>query len=167
MTLNSPDGPVVDPVPAEARSYQGQRAGVVSRTVAAGIDVAVVVAVLAATYAGWFAVLFLLNPTSFSPPAANPFVSLLAAAAVLFLYLTAFWAGTGQTYGGHVMGLRVVNFRGRRPRLAGAALRAAFCVVFPIGLFWCAVSRENRSVQDIVLRTSVIYDWHPHRSPPP
>ncbi len=38
-------------------------------------------------------------------------------------------------------------------------LRAGFCVVFPIGLFWCAVSRENRSVQDVVLRSSVIHDW--------
>jgi hypothetical protein len=28
-----------------------------------------------------------------------------------------------------------------------------------IGLGWAALSRQNRSVQDIVLRTSVIYDW--------
>ena len=41
----------------------------------------------------------------------------------------------------------------------GALLRAAFCVAFPIGLFWCVVSRKNRSVQDVVLRTSVIHDW--------
>jgi hypothetical protein len=30
---------------------------------------------------------------------------------------------------------------------------------FPIGLLWVAVSRENRSAQDLALRTSVIYDW--------
>jgi len=166
MTLDSADGNVIDPVPAEARSFQGQRAGVVSRTLAGVIDGAVVVAVLVGTYAAWFAVLFMLNPSSFSAPAVNPFASLVAAAVVSFLYLTALWAGTGQTYGDHMMGLRVVNFRGRRLRLVGAALRAAFCLGFPIGLYWCAVSRENRSVQDIVLRTSVIYDWHPHRSKP-
>ena len=28
-----------------------------------------------------------------------------------------------------------------------------------IGLLWVALSRENRSVQDLVLRTSVVYDW--------
>ena len=28
-----------------------------------------------------------------------------------------------------------------------------------IGLVWCAISRENRSLQDIVLRTSVVHDW--------
>jgi uncharacterized RDD family membrane protein YckC len=166
MTPENGDGPVVDPVPVEARSFQGQRAGVVSRTIAAVIDAVVVAAVLAGGYAVWFAVLFMLNPTSFTPPAVNPFASLVAAGVVLFLYLTASWAGTGQTYGDHVMGLRVVNFRGRRLRLPGAALRAVFCVTFPIGLYWCAVSRQNRSVQDIVLRTSVIYDWHPHRERP-
>lgn len=30
---------------------------------------------------------------------------------------------------------------------------------FTIGLLWVAVSRENRSAQDLALRTSVIYDW--------
>ena len=29
---------------------------------------------------------------------------------------------------------------------------------FLIGLLWVAVSRENRSLQEVVLRTSVIYD---------
>jgi len=31
--------------------------------------------------------------------------------------------------------------------------------VFPIGVLWVAVSRTNKSVQDILVRTSVIYDW--------
>ena len=38
-------------------------------------------------------------------------------------------------------------------------MRAALCVVFPIGLAWVVVSRQNRSLQDTVLRTSVVYDW--------
>jgi hypothetical protein len=45
-----------------------------------------------------------------------------------------------------------------------ALLRAAFCVFFPIGLLWCAGSRANRSVQDVVLRSSVVYDWSPSLS---
>ena len=32
---------------------------------------------------------------------------------------------------------------------------------FPIGLFWCVVSPERRSVQDVVLWTRVVYDWMP------
>jgi uncharacterized RDD family membrane protein YckC len=53
----------------------------------------------------------------------------------------------------------VVNLHGGRLRVSVALLRAAFCVVFPVGLFWVAFSRENRSLQDIVFRTSVIHDW--------
>ena len=37
------------------------------------------------------------------------------------------------------------------------------CVVFPVGLLWSAVSRERRSLQDLVVRSVVVYDWH--RSP--
>jgi hypothetical protein len=40
-----------------------------------------------------------------------------------------------------------------------ALLRAALNVVFPLGLAWVAISRQNRSVQDVALGTSVIYDW--------
>jgi hypothetical protein len=32
---------------------------------------------------------------------------------------------------------------------------------FPLGLAWVAVSRDSRSVQDLLLRTSVVYDWLP------
>jgi hypothetical protein len=32
-------------------------------------------------------------------------------------------------------------------------------VVFPIGLAWVVASGANRSVQDLVLRTNVTYDW--------
>jgi uncharacterized RDD family membrane protein YckC len=165
MSQDGADNVSVNPVPAEARPYQGQRAGVVSRVIASSIDFAVVVGLLVAGYLGWAAARFLINPTSFSFPAVAPIVMLLVYGLVLFVYLTTFWATTGRTYGAHVMGLRVVNFRGRRLRWVGAMLRSGFCVVFPIGLFWSAISNENRSVQDIVLRTSVIYDWQPHRIP--
>ena len=45
------------------------------------------------------------------------------------------------------------------PSIVTALLRAVFNVVFPLGLAWVVVSRQNRSIQDVVLRTSVIYDW--------
>jgi uncharacterized RDD family membrane protein YckC len=65
------------------------------------------------------------------------------------------------------MGIRVVNFRGRRLRPLGAALRASFCLLFLPGLFWVAVSGGNRSLQDTVLRTQVIYDWTRRPELPP
>jgi uncharacterized RDD family membrane protein YckC len=37
-------------------------------------------------------------------------------------------------------------------------LRAVLCTIVPIGLFWVGLSRDNRSVQDLLLRTSVVHD---------
>ena len=81
-------------------------------------------------------------------------------------YLALLWHSIGRSYGGIVMGLRVVDARGRHIHLGLALLRAAFCVAFPLGVAWVAVSRANRSVQDVVLRTSVIYDWDAIRLAP-
>jgi uncharacterized RDD family membrane protein YckC len=77
------------------------------------------------------------------------------------LYWTVSWASSGRSFGAWVLGVRVVNPRGGRLRLPYALLRAAFCVAFPFGLLWAVVSKRNRSVQDVVLRTIVIYDWSP------
>jgi uncharacterized RDD family membrane protein YckC len=146
-------------VPREARPFQGQRAGIVTRTAANVVDFAVVVGALAFGYAAWCAFRFLINPARFSFPA-MPFLALLVCfAIVLFAYFTVSWATTGRTYGNHLLALRVVNFRGERVRWPAAVLRAGFCVVLPIGLYWAVLSSTNRSIQDTVLRTSVLYDW--------
>jgi uncharacterized RDD family membrane protein YckC len=65
------------------------------------------------------------------------------------------------------MGLRVLGRGGRPLRLVGAAIRAVFVVVVPIGIAWVLVSRDNRSLQDIVLGTRVVYDWQPRGAEPP
>ena len=82
-------------------------------------------------------------------------------------YLAFSWAGTGRTYGAALLGVRVVNYKGATMRLPGAILRAVLCVVFPIGLLWVAISSANRSIQDVIFRTSVIYDWSPRAEPEP
>ena len=89
-----------------------------------------------------------------------------------FAYMTSYlflcFATTGRTVGDRLLGLRVVGARGSRMFWGIALVRAWFCAIFPLGLVWCAVSRENRSVQDLVLRTSVIHDWPlPSSAPPP
>lgn len=40
--------------------------------------------------------------------------------------------------------------------------RQMTCVLFPAGLLWVLASRRNDSVQDLVVRTAVIYDWVYH-----
>lgn len=151
----------VDPIPLEVREYQGRRAGVVTRMVACFVDLAVVAVVLGLGYAGWFVVDFIWPPgsNSFSPPQPEQWLVLIAGHVVLVVYLMLMWRAGGRTYGCHVMGIRVADHRGRSLRLLPAFLRAEFCVLFPVGFFWVVVSRENRSLQDVVLRTSVVYDW--------
>lgn len=130
-----------------------------SRVLANTVDFIGLIVALVATYVSIQAVSFLLDPTNWrasSPPFG---VVIIVGAVYLFLYFTVSWATSGRTYGDNLMGLRVVNYRGDRMHWAGAVVRAAFCVVFPIGLFWAVISPQDRSVQDVVLRTSVIYDW--------
>ena len=132
--MTSPSRPGRDPVsrillPGPARSVQGHRAGIVTRVAAGAVDLVVALLGVALMYAAWAA------------------------------YLTVAWATTGRTFGNRLLGLRVVDDGGRTIGLARAFLRAAACVMFPIVLFWVVVSRENRSLPDILLRTSVVYDW--------
>jgi uncharacterized RDD family membrane protein YckC len=152
--------PTVSPIPQAARPYQGRPAGLMSRSIAATIDLLIVVLALVAIYVGWSGLLFLLRPERFKFPEPSIVLGLAAGFVVLTLYLTAGWTMTGRTYGNHLMGLRVVNHRGKVMRLPRALLRSLLYVLFPIGLLWVAMSARNKSLQDIVLGTSVMYDWH-------
>ena len=149
----------VNPIPKEARPFQGRRAGLVTRGAAAGIDIGVVVIVLLAAYIGVVIVVFLVPPRTLEIPIPPWWLVLVVGYAVMTLYLALWWHRGGRTYGCHVMGLRVVDRWGREPHLATALLRAALNVAFPLLLLWVIVSKQNRSIQDVVLRTSVIYDW--------
>jgi uncharacterized RDD family membrane protein YckC len=158
--------PHINPIPPKARPFQGLRAGVVSRTIAGAIDYAFVVGLTLGSY-GTVAVLkFLLDPRDYTLPQWRFGVFLILGFGYFLVYLTVAFATSGRTLGARLFGLRVVGRKGTRLRPTTALLRAAFCAAVPVGLFWCAVSRENRSVQDLVLRTSVIHDWPVHVDPP-
>ncbi len=145
-------------VPARAKPLQGRRAGMVTRALADTVDVAVVAGFLGVGYLTVSAARFLWRSWAFTFPTPSFLLMLVLGGITAVLYLTATWGTTGRSYGKHLMGLRVVGPFGRL-RLGGAFVRATLCVVFPIGIAWVVVSRENRSLQDTVLRTSVVYDW--------
>jgi len=148
-------------IPREARPFQGQRAGVVTRLVASAIDVPLVALALVAAYVGVAGVRFLIDPRGFRWP--NPSViSFLGAMAVLMvLYLAVAWALGGRTFGNKLMGLRVLRTGGQPIGWFLSTARAIAYVVLPIGLLWSAVDRRSRSLQDLVLWTAVVYDWRP------
>jgi uncharacterized RDD family membrane protein YckC len=152
-------------VPLPARPYQGHRAGIITRCAAGAVDLAVAGLAVVVAYAVWASVLFLVRPRAFRFPEPAPGVLLTALLVVLTAYLAVGWFTTGQTYGARLLGLRVVDRHGHRLGPGLALVRAVLCVLFPVLLFWVLLSRENRSVQDVLLRTSVVYDWS--IQPPP
>lgn len=145
-------------LPVPAKRFQGERAGFVTRAIASMIDVLVVAVVVVAIWAGLWLAFLIIDPTdSVRPPG-------MAAVAVIgfplmWLYWTVSWATSGRSLGAYAMGLRVVSHSGERLAWSTAAIRSVFCLLFPIGLLWVIVSRSNRSLQDVVLRTSAIHDW--------
>jgi uncharacterized RDD family membrane protein YckC len=149
----------LDQLPPAARAVQGLRAGLVSRVIAGALDYLTVAVLTAGAYVGFVLVRFLLDPRNYHLPDLS-FGTLVTAGIVLMvLYLWGCWATYGRTVGNRIVGLRVVGRHGGRVNWFIALLRSLGCAFFPIGIVWCAISRENRSVQDIVLRTSVIHDW--------
>ena len=152
------EAPPPSPALRHIADLRGRRAGVVSRTVASVLDAVIVVLLVTAGWAVVAAVRFLVHPARFSLPSPGAQALLWVGLGVLAAYLAVTWAVAGATYGDRLLGLRVVGGRGERLHWGRCVLRAALCTVFPIGLFWALLSRDGRSVQDLLLRTSVIHD---------
>jgi uncharacterized RDD family membrane protein YckC len=159
--------PAPSPVPAEesgaseSRPWLPAHAGVVTRLLAAAVDAVVVVvltALLDLTAAG---ARFVWSPTNFQWPQPTFLPAAVALMLVAVVYLTVGWALAGRTYGSRLMGLRVLSSRHELLGWARSVLRAVVCVVWPVGLLWCGVSRTRRSVADLVLSSVVVYDVQP------
>jgi uncharacterized RDD family membrane protein YckC len=136
------------------------RAGLVTRAIAAVVDAVAIAVLVLVVFAGATAVRFVLSPLTFSWPQPSTLLSTSVVAAAAVVYLAVAWATTGRTYGAGLLGLRVLTAAGTHLGWGRATLRAALCVVFPVGLLWTAVSPVRRSVQDALLRTVVVYDWN-------
>ncbi len=142
-------------------------AGVITRLLAAAADGLVVLLTMLGLLLGAAALQFLWSPLSFRWPTPSPLASTLVGMVLATGYLTLAWATTGRSYGGALLGLRVLSV-GRGPLgWTRAGLRAVLCVLFPIGLLWAAVSRHRHSLQDAVVRSVVVYDWHQGAGPEP
>jgi uncharacterized RDD family membrane protein YckC len=131
----------------------------VTRAAANAIDVAVVVIGLTACYLGVAGFLFLRQGARFSFPIVSYRTAYVAGFVALVVYFTISWSTDGRTYGDRVLGLRVQRGDGGDLGVVRATVRAILCAVFPLLLVWTAIDRRNRSVQDLIVRTRVIYDW--------
>lgn len=143
-------------------------AGIVTRALAAAVDCVVALGLTAGVLGAVAAGVFLVSPVSFRPPPGLAVEASLVGLAVAVTYLTAGWAIAGWTVGGAVLGVRVVARGGGRLGWLRSGARAVLCVVVPLGLLWAAVSVNRRSVQDLLVRSAVVYDFHglPAEGPP-
>ena len=146
-------------LPVEAREYQGQRAGFVTRMLSGIIDVLVVIGIVTAINLAFIFVRFLVRGVGVQVDWALTAYLFALGFVIFVLYMAISWRATGRSIGAQIMGLRVVNNDGLLLRAAPAFLRALSLAVFPIGLVWVVFSGSNRSIQDVLLGSSVIYDW--------
>lgn len=142
----------------DRKAVRGRRAGVVTRCLANVVDVATVALTLAGGYVVFAATRFLLSPTRFRFPAPSLTLLIVAGLCVLTVYFAVTWSVVGGTYGDRMLGLRVIDDGCARLGWGRAVVRAVLCTVFLPGVLWVLVSRENRSVQDLLVRSSVVYD---------
>ncbi len=133
-------------------------AGIVTRLLAATIDFLVVIGLTGGVFGAVAATFFLVSPASFSWPRGLPFETSAVGLAIAVGYLTVGWATTGKTIGAAVLGVRVVTLGGCTLGWLRSGLRAVLCVLVPLGLLWSAVSVNRRSVQDLLVRSAVVYD---------
>lgn len=136
------------------------QAGLVTRALAMVVDAAVVVLGAVLAYAGVAGARLVWAPMQFRWPQPSTSVSVTVLLVVASAYLSIAWATTGRSYGGALLGIRVLSASRLRLGWIRATLRAVTCVLVPIGLIWTAISPTRRSLHDILLSTVVIYDWH-------
>jgi len=85
----------------------------------------------------------------------------LAMLAILgFLYFFLFTALRGQTFGKHMMRVKVIDAYGQRPSMVRALTRTAAylpsLVLLALGLLWIGFDREKRGLHDWIADTYVV-----------
>jgi uncharacterized RDD family membrane protein YckC len=145
-----------------ARGLQGKRAGIASRVAADAVDYAIVIGIYVGILLAVALFEYFIASGQFDVPKPAPGVTLASQWVIAVLYLTAGWTGNNRTVGKSVIGLRVVTNGGQPLRPRRAFFRALICATLgAIALAWVIVSRRRAGIHDIVLRTSVVYDWTP------
>jgi uncharacterized RDD family membrane protein YckC len=147
--------PVSAAVPGEAATTH---AGAVTRIVAGGVDVAVVVVAVIVADLVAAGVRFAWAPMSFRWPQPALWGSAAALLTAAVVYLSVAWATAGRTYGARLLGVRVLSARGVPLGRVRSVLRAVSCVALPVGLLWCGISSTRRSLQDVLVGSVVLYD---------
>ncbi len=143
-------------------SAQGHYAGLASRFLAYGVDVAVISLLFTI---GLAAVGFIWNTLTghkVSWSKSDLVIALLFAAWSLF-YFGYSWATSGRTVGMAALGVRVVRADGVRLDPWRGVLRSLVFplsfLLFGLGFVGIVVQRERRALHDLIAGSAVIYAW--------
>ena len=144
------------------RVVTGHYAGPVSRGIATALDATAVGALFALGSAATAWVVRMLFGLEITQDRSGP-VWLIVFVLWWFLYHWVGLALVGKTVGKAVVGLRVVARDGSPLMPRWAALRVLVVpisfAVFGVGLLGAVISRERRTLHDVVARTVEVYDW--------
>jgi len=141
----------------------GRVAGFVTRLFAFVADIVICVAIVAT--GGWIAVLFegLADQLNLRLPVSLDAIYVLFIPLIVALYFVMFWSLTGRTIGKWLLGLRVVDSRGRPPTVGHSIVRVIgyviSMVVFWLGYVWVIIDDNRRAWHDHMAKTWVIYDY--------
>ena len=143
-----------------SRVLRGDRAGFDTRMAASIID-GIVVILLHIAIIGTIAMArFMVRPRlGVRLPTLEAWQTVLLFGLLAVGVFSVSWATTGRSPGDILLGLRVVRNSGAKLGIVRAIVRAVTCVVFPAGLVLAVFDRRNRSLQDIIVDTTVLYDW--------
>ena len=143
---------------------RGQYAGFVSRLLAYGIDIGIVVVMLIAF--GWLVdtVTTLFPPVLFDPEGlfqlAIAGVVVVVTAAIYYLF---FWMLMGQTPGKMILGVRIVSLDGSRLTFSQALRRFIGYFISALALYagywWVLVDNRRQGWHDKLAGTIVVYAW--------
>jgi len=164
--VTAPTDPVAVVIDVEPDDWHGVPAGIISRGVAFLLDLAVISLITAVVLWGVTTTIEVAtrDATATPPEGAALFLG-VAWMTVGFWYFTGGVWLFGRTMGKLALGLRVVRRDGTRPGFWRCALRT-LCyppsTVLLLGFALIALSKQRRSLPDLVARTAVVYDWAAH-----
>ena len=151
--------PIHSALPPAAKDFQGQRAGVVTRCLAAAVNFGVVVVMLAAVYFAIAGAMLIWDPKHADLPNFPRSLAVTTGGVLAIIYLAVSWSTSGRTVGDQLLGLRVEGRGGERLHILRSLLRALICVLIPVGLLVAAIDSRRRSLADFLVVSIVVYDW--------
>jgi uncharacterized RDD family membrane protein YckC len=146
-----------------SRDVQGQRAGFVTQALGAVLDWLAIMAVYFAGLVVYAFLRFLLTSQPFRIPQPDGWVNGDLVFLIGVFMLWSAWSGSGRAPGMAVFGLRVVADDGGRLSSGRAFWRAVLAVAtLGVGLVFVLFSKRNRSLYDMICKSSVVYAWRPN-----